>query len=832
MSLSDVRLDGHPQTSPQWFGRPDVANVLNMNARLTVLCAPTGYGKTVAVAQWLGAGPDRLETSAWVSLAGMDTEAIRDTFAQLLKDPRLQTVKALVIDDLYPTSGVSIHDLVSALVNGLPCRVVVITSDFRTLPEFAIARLGGVLIGEEQLSLGQEDVERVVALFGNSPKGADPLEIHRVSLGWPRAVMMLALMRTANAQALRAALDVYIDDELLSRITASNLVLLEATAASTWIDRGVVGLLAGTGQESFDSLVRDIMARGMATVSGAGADMRLVLLPAVRSRLIRRRAASDPATLQRDHVRMAHHIDPEAHPDVAIYHAVEARDWDLTIAILDGSWAQLFFEHNTIASWALASLPASIRDSQLRLQAGLETALTARSLGADEESRHIQAELASFTRITGTTGSEKSRPKQTLRDTAIFEFWRMVRARHRWHFEEASNIAKSMRIELAPTGRLASKLEDFGPLLFVHWGISALLAVDFAQARTDFEAAFALGPTGRVDFMPRNAVGCLALMDALDGDIPSARTWLERAKPLRKPSGRWSRIAMASENVAASLVALSEGRIEDALEHVREPIDVADQDEFWAVTLYARTLIAQKEGTSLSILAEILRQQSTRARSMSERGLPSALAPMAEAEARLSLGQPGRAKAILDSLPAHPAVRVLRAQAQYALGHATAAIEEATTAKWSAAAGPAARTHAAILCLICHMSVGSNAAVVADAKREVEELVTLYGLERAWTLVDDDARVRLVADYPELAPRFKRPAVYPVPILQDPLSPRETAVLTAIAHGASVETAARELFVSANTVRTQLKAVYRKLGVNTRADAIAVAARRGLISDA
>ena len=217
---------------------------------------------------------------------------------------------------------------------------------------------------------------------------------------------------------------------------------------------------------------------------------------------------------------------------------------------------------------------------------------------------------------------------------------------------------------------------------------------------------------------------------------------------------------------------------------------------------------------------------------MGERGLSSALAPMAEAEARLSLGQPGRAKAILDTLPAHPSVRVMRAQAHYALGNVTDALDEAMTAKWSSAAGPSARVHAAVLCLMCHVSVGASPDVVAEAKKAVDELITLYRLDRAWAFVDDDARMRLVDAFPDLAVQFRRPAIYPVPVLQDPLSPRETAVLTAIAHGASVETAARELFVSANTVRTQLKAVYRKLGVKTRADAIAVASRRGLIHDA
>ena len=40
---------------------------------------------------------------------------------------------------------------------------------------------------------------------------------------------------------------------------------------------------------------------------------------------------------------------------------------------------------------------------------------------------------------------------------------------------------------------------------------------------------------------------------------------------------------------------------------------------------------------------------------------------------------------------------------------------------------------------------------------------------------------------------------------------------------------AGELFISVNTLKTHLKAVYRKLGVATRAEAVAAARRSGLL---
>ncbi len=60
------------------------------------------------------------------------------------------------------------------------------------------------------------------------------------------------------------------------------------------------------------------------------------------------------------------------------------------------------------------------------------------------------------------------------------------------------------------------------------------------------------------------------------------------------------------------------------------------------------------------------------------------------------------------------------------------------------------------------------------------------------------------------------------------LTKREAEVLRSIAKGTSVDGAARELGVGRETIRSHLQQVYRKLGVNDRAAAVAVAWREGL----
>lgn len=61
------------------------------------------------------------------------------------------------------------------------------------------------------------------------------------------------------------------------------------------------------------------------------------------------------------------------------------------------------------------------------------------------------------------------------------------------------------------------------------------------------------------------------------------------------------------------------------------------------------------------------------------------------------------------------------------------------------------------------------------------------------------------------------------------LSPRERRVLDLLAEGRSNKEIARELGVSANTVKTHLANVYAKLGARRRTEAVAAARRGGMI---
>ncbi len=64
---------------------------------------------------------------------------------------------------------------------------------------------------------------------------------------------------------------------------------------------------------------------------------------------------------------------------------------------------------------------------------------------------------------------------------------------------------------------------------------------------------------------------------------------------------------------------------------------------------------------------------------------------------------------------------------------------------------------------------------------------------------------------------------------QNPLTEREREVLRLVAQGLSSKIIGRQLFIATSTVNYHLTAIFNKLAVDTRAQAVAVAAQRGLL---
>lgn len=106
----------------------------------------------------------------------------------------------------------------------------------------------------------------------------------------------------------------------------------------------------------------------------------------------------------------------------------------------------------------------------------------------------------------------------------------------------------------------------------------------------------------------------------------------------------------------------------------------------------------------------------------------------------------------------------------------------------------------------------------ADVYALLEALPTDTGLERYVASLLDAARHQTAS-----------PGEPPTQSLIEPLSQRELMALRYLSSRLTYREIAGELFISVNTLKSHVKAIYRKLGASTRAEAVQAARRIGLL---
>jgi DNA-binding NarL/FixJ family response regulator len=118
------------------------------------------------------------------------------------------------------------------------------------------------------------------------------------------------------------------------------------------------------------------------------------------------------------------------------------------------------------------------------------------------------------------------------------------------------------------------------------------------------------------------------------------------------------------------------------------------------------------------------------------------------------------------------------------------------------------------------LRAGARGYLLKDAGRDVL-LDAIRAAHSGELLLPDAIAARLVARLEETKPARG-----------EELSARELEVLALIAQGASNKRIARQLRIAERTVKAHVTSVFQKLVVDTRAQAVAVALRRGLLGPA
>ncbi|MFJ3723817.1 LuxR C-terminal-related transcriptional regulator [Streptomyces sp. NPDC090045] len=345
-----------------------------------------------------------------------------------------------------------------------------------------------------------------------------------------------------------------------------------------------------------------------------------------------------------------------------------------------------------------------------------------------------------------------------------------------------------------------------------------------------------------------DALGSLALAELLRGRlrqaVAHARASLAAAEQYALPTGRRT----GAGHLALAGVALQQ----DDLAAARSHLDLAGSEagprpEPVAAVLTAVTGagIATAEGDAEAALAA-LRPLRTAGAPVRLHSWAVAGLAVAESAAHLVRGDAVAALQVLDAVEGaggedgdRPEQVLARARALLAAGHGDRAAE--VLAGMPADDGVAAPVRARARLLRAEIAAADGDP--EEARRRLGEALGLArpeGLRRMFTESGPWVR-RILRREPELARlhgwlHSRTPARAPAsmaggqqPPVVEPLSGRETEVLRKAAELLSTEEIAAELYLSANTVKTHLKSIYRKLSVTRRSEAVHRAQDLGML---
>ncbi len=259
-------------------------------------------------------------------------------------------------------------------------------------------------------------------------------------------------------------------------------------------------------------------------------------------------------------------------------------------------------------------------------------------------------------------------------------------------------------------------------------------------------------------------------------------------------------------------------------------------DEFWFGGRVVRTRWALMWGNPHDVLDELRADRAARFTTLRADSLAATMITTCEADVLIALGRGSDAAQLLAGFASqHPAVRVRRGRLQLLAGRSQDALGELapvfeTTHPWVRA-----RMEALTLAALAQQQRGQRERAIegvrqAIATGQLAELVT------PWALLGASAASPWAAEATGLASIFDELDAAGVRTARTTevtvrlLSVREREVLSLLADGLSFEQVAQRRFVTRNTVKSQVRAIYRKLEVTSLPEAIAKAYQLGLVT--
>jgi LuxR family transcriptional regulator, maltose regulon positive regulatory protein len=822
--LQHTSASGAPAATipaPDGVARPRLLRLLDGRTRWTFVRAPRGYDASLTVQAWLHGDRKRLARARWIRLDGPQSVSPRDIARHF---GRVRRGRILVLDATGSRTELAVEDV--RALGQEASRVVVIARSIRVLPDHIPALVHAPLITRDDLAYSPAEIAQILT-------DAAPEIVHQVrslTAGWPVLVrLMTAAYRPGEEGDGRRSGDRALAgfaDNLLAELSPPARQVVQASSLVEEPTAHLASVLTDLSHDDVRAAWQEATDSGLTAAHPGGDVDRWAFVPGLREVIWSALDRTEPQRARELRVRTASWYRDEAEPLEAIRHAIAGQDWDCVMDVLEESLTELFL-----------SKPAAVRE----LLHGVPAAVFATrhvSSVVHELIAHGNVEEPQFLPHVSAYGDAGSRglseaAEATSGNDAPWEItgteWReSIGARHRGEFEKARQFRTKFLDRLTDTSRpLEAPTRAFLPMHYLQCGITSMLAGQFTDAHRDLVDATLVGSGPLASFVQRDAFGDLALLAAVEGDIPQAREHLRRMESRPRVVGYWGRAVRFGELVAESLVATARGDGVSAGTALTVASRTADRDELWPFYLLARARHALLAGDALPALAEIARFRAVKSHLAGPSSAAAFVLAVAEAELLLATDQAARAGEVLRHEPPHPFLWGLAALQSMQIGDVEQAIRQGGEVLWSDDAPPASRALAGLARAASQLRDGDSAGA-ASSYAFVHGFMTRFELPFLWGMVPRADLLELMRLAGLSHNLTDVPSLLPAPLTPATLTPRERVVLAHLAGGSSLPVIARELFVSENTVRSQARSVYRKLGVGTRDEAVAEAVKRGI----
>ncbi|WP_345425544.1 LuxR C-terminal-related transcriptional regulator [Pseudonocardia xishanensis] len=854
MPDASVRI---PRPAHPVVARTAVRSALDRGRDTVLVRGAAGFGKTTAVADWARSTGD----TAWVTLEAADADPRRlwtavltalvrtpggaDLEAELdpdrAGDPRFPSDLAAALDHLARPPTL-VLDALDALEEADPHEDAPWSTGLRDLlhhrrpdarvvlcsrgdPRLRLARLrvAGRLteIGPEVLRC---DGAEAAALLAATAPGLPVLaaaRLARLTAGWPVGLRLagLAVAEAASEGEPSPAFDGahrllagYLTDEVLPHLTEAETPLLRATSVADPVPPDLAVELTGDADagRTLDELGRRTSLAHRLDADGADGPAHRVE-PLLRMHLLAELSRNDRCEYHRLEAVAARRLSASA-PALAVDHVVRSADADAAAEVLRTTGVPLFVRGRfTLLRRALRVAGAETsRDPWLATLDALAARRPLPQAVPPEWPPDPSAELA------------------VLRAAA--EDWGVVPRRPGRH--------DTVALPTDPAHRA---------LGLVVQAVEALRAGSVPSVETTVEAVRLADEHG---FAPLGVQACaIAAVAAMArGDVVVARDTaaqaLARADRIALPRSRWSAAAAA----VLGLAALVRGRPGEVLDWTgrgagtpEDPIELSVGTAL--VEAAARFDLADGAGpraAALDALCEV--RQSVGGRPMDAR--IAAFAALVEHRAALALGRRTAARGVLGWLRERvgetPETALMRGWTEFAAGRDDGARAAARRTLAGAEGAPILVGLTEVESLLLEANVAAGRAERAAVRGSLDAALAAAEPLRAvrpFTVAGSRLREILTRLYGGRADTGSFAAEVLTAIAHETdgstrLSDRERDVLELLPSLLSLAEIGEDLSVSLNTVKTHVRSIYTKLGVNTRRTAVLAGYERGLIRPA